>query len=139
MNLFINTNYKLPDNIINELFKIYGLEVNILQLNANNIYEIINDEKYNENDDCELINKINLFLTNKTLNMSSTDKQIINKLCLLYFQGGVFINSNIFINNFNYIKKVYLENDICMIKSCVNNSIFDGIIVCKKKIIDCLT
>ena len=65
--------------------------------------------------------------------MSSTDKQIINKLCLLYFQGGVFINSNIFINNFNYIKKVYLENDICMIKSCVNNSIFDGIIVCKKK------
>jgi len=133
MNLFINTNYKLPDNIINELFKIYGLEVNILQLNANNIYEIINDEKYNENDDCELINKINLFLTNKTLNMSSTDKQIINKLCLLYFQGGVFINSNIFINNFNYIKKVYLENDICMIKSCVNNSIFDGIIVCKKK------
>ena len=133
MNLFIDTNYKLQKDVISKLLNIISLEVNIIQFNVSNVDEIIKIIGIINKNNSELINKIKIYLNDTSQNISLNDKNILTKLCLLYFYGGIFISSNICTNNFNLMEKIYLENNICIVKSIVNpDNIFGGIISSKK-------
>jgi hypothetical protein len=83
----------------------------------------------------ELFNRIKLFLETYSNDDSKIKSNLIifNKLYLLYFKGGIIVNGNILITNIKSLINLYENNDICVIKSCVNETIFDGMIMSKKE------
>ena len=131
MNFIINTSYPFSDKILNNLFNV-DINMSISQLNcfSKKLIDNINDI---DSDFIELFNKIKLFLENSDdeVNIKS-NITIFNKLYLLYFKGGIIVNGNILITNIKSIINLYENNDICIIKSCVNEKIFDGIFMAKK-------
>ena len=135
MNIIINTKYCYSEKIINSLFnfdasiKLYIFQMDCLSKNAINKIDIM------DNDDYDLFNKIKHFFESyieDNANVKS-NMAIFNKLCLLYFKGGIIVNENILIKNIEEMIDLYKTNDICVIKSCVSNKIFDGIIIAKER------
>lgn len=51
------------------------------------------------------------------------------KLCTLYFYGGCILNANIRITNYALIETI---EQLTVVKSCVNDGIFDGFMIAKK-------
>jgi hypothetical protein len=134
MFIFIDTNFKLSKSLIQNLFyknNSENLDIEIIQLNCNKSNEYEHYLLNNKNDNDILINKIKSFLLN-------SEKKVYNnlliKLCLMYFNGGIFINNNIELNNLSLLLNIYNSYDLFTIKSIVNNDkIFDGIISAKKE------
>lgn len=134
MNLFIDSTYKLSNETILKLFNNMCLDTNIIQINVSNYDEVIRyitDTRDHEN--IQFMNKINSFLDIKNVNLLTNDKILLYKLCLLYCCGGIFINSNMFIPDFFSVKNVHLNNDNCFVKSSLNESMFPGLLCCKKR------
>ena len=135
MNIIINTKYGYCEKIINSLFnfdasiKLCILQMDCLSKNVTNKIDII------DNDDYDLFNKIKHFLEsyNEDNPNVKSNMSMFNKLCLLYFKGGIILNENILIKNVESIIDLYKTNDICLVKSCVNNKLFDGIIIAKER------
>jgi hypothetical protein len=130
MHLFINTNFRFSNKIINEFtqFNNTNLEIDITQIYCKNINKVI--ELINTNND-DLKSKIKTMLNNYNSRITPNIELFI-KLCILYFNGGIIINNNIFIKNIKLILDIYTNNDICVIKSCIEDKIFEGIVIAKK-------
>ena len=104
-------------------FESYNFETDIVQL------------YYNDNDTIDYINKIsdNHALVNKIETMDEKNKELFIKLLILYFTGGIIINNKINITNIESIKKLHETNDLLVVKSCMFNNIFDGLIMSGKE------
>ena len=135
MNIIINTRHYYSEKIINSLFnfdasiKLCIFQMDCLSKNAINKIDIIDNDNY------ELFNKIKHFLESYIEDNANVKSNMVifNKLCLLYFKGGIIVNENILIKNIEEMIDLYKTNDICVIKSCVSNKIFDGIIIAKER------
>ena len=128
MNIYLNTNFNLPKEILNKYIinkEDCITDVNIIQLDFSNASLCASFIDIKNETDKELLNKIKTIICKLTNN----NKILFNKLCLLYFNGGIIINSNILLTNLSKIVEIYGKYDFCSIKSCINNNIFDGIIM----------
>lgn len=65
-------------------------------------------------------------------NLSESEKNDIMILFNVYLHGGLIINDKIVPIDYEYIKQLYNTYDICCVKSCLFNNIFNGFIICKK-------
>ncbi len=133
MNIFINTRYLLSNELMKKLYNNVHTNMFISQINCfskqsiNNIYDV--DENL-----LELLNKIKTFLENQNDDNTNikTNLVVFNKLCFLYFKGGVIVNGNILVKNIVSIANLYKNKEICIIKSCITSKLFDGIMIAKK-------
>jgi hypothetical protein len=119
MNVYYFLNYKLPADFLKQL---YNFDYPIIQINPNNTDDIrkyLNEDKYSN-----LINKIKDIDTN--------NKEIFIKLLLLYINGGLVINDKIVLSNIYSINELYKNNDLTVIRSCLYNKLFSGLIISKK-------
>jgi hypothetical protein len=133
MNFTINTSNVFSDELINSFFNINGP---VCQMDFHSKTLIKNIEVNNtDNIIVDFLNKIKVFLDAQNYDDINIKKNVVlfNKLCFLYFKGGVIINKNILVKNIEKISNLYKNNEICIIKSCVNNSLFDGIMIAKKE------
>ena len=135
MNIIINTKHGYSEKIINSLFNFNtSINMSISQIDCLS-KTVINKIDIIDNDDYELFNKIKHFCESCIEDNANVKSNIIifNKLCLLYFKGGIIVNENILIKNIEVIIDLYKTNDICVIKSCITNKVFDGIIIAKER------
>jgi hypothetical protein len=128
------------ENIVNSLLRINATNVNIHQVDCSS--RKLLDKLFTESNNYDnmdeaclgLLNKIKAFL--EKLNDEDvklkTNIELFNKICLLYFKGGIIINGNIVIKNMETMLNLYETTNVCSIRSCVSNKIFDGIIMSKK-------
>jgi hypothetical protein len=133
MLLYINTKYKLSNRITDNLVNFeHSFIENITQIDFENMKDITQTFV---NTDSKLYNDIQSFLSknkeNNNINMSNL--VFFLKLCILYFTGGVIINSNICLKNVKLISKLHETFDLCVVKSCVNADIFSGFIIAQKE------
>jgi hypothetical protein len=138
MNLSINTRFLYSETIIKTLFP---FSLKICQYNfsdekfiSKRSEEIFDEEIFGSVD---LLDKIKEVLKNNTKNNLDVSKintniELFNKVCFLYFNGGIIMNGNILIKNIDSILSLYENTYICSIKSCVSGKLFDGIIMSKK-------
>ena len=149
MSLIVNTKYLYSERIFKVLFPVDNSKVKICQVDfsnkklihdffvnsIDNIHNIINvgDKNTDEKED-ECLNKIKTTLDN--FNDDNTkiklSIELFNKVCYLYFKGGIIVNGNIFIKNSESIMMLYETTNLCSIRSCVSGNLFDGIIMAKK-------
>ena len=75
----------------------------------------------------------NTNLIDKVKNIDNTHNKLsFIKLIILYYNGGLVINDKIVIKNINVINELYKNEELLAVKSCVNNNLFNGFILCKK-------
>jgi hypothetical protein len=75
----------------------------------------------------------NTNLIDKVKNIDNTHNKLsFIKLIILYYNGGLVINDKIVIKNINVINELYKNLELIAVKSCVNNNLFNGFILCKK-------
>lgn len=128
-NVFINTPYKLSENLQNTLYKLNNCHIfQINTLNKEDVYQSITPYKTDP-----LYTKIKDFLDNNEETKQTTSVDLFSKLCVLYFNGGIMINKNVAITHMETFAHLCLEYEIVTVKSCVNDSIFDGILIAKKR------
>jgi hypothetical protein len=136
MLLYINTKYHFSKIIIDQIVNFENsLIQEVIQTNCENVNDVIKMiSNTNTIENNELFSNIEHFLSkieeNKDIHMSTL--VFFVKLCLLYFTGGVIINSNICLKNVKLIYELYETYDMCVIKSCVNENIFSGVMIAKK-------
>ena len=136
MSIYIDTHTKLPEKILNILFRnnTNTITLNIIQLNFNDNNDVMALLKCYENNNTSFINKIQIFKEKNNTIINS----LFNKLCVLYLNGGILISNNI-VNNIAKLTEIYNNYDICSVKSCIKNELFTGLLCCKKgeeKILD---
>jgi len=137
MKLFLNTALGLSEDIIKKCNNINYYTTQLDCKNLNNMMQFIKNANY-ESQYEELIKNIILQLyilntENKNENEINSNIELFIKICLLYLNGGIIINSNIRIINLEALKDIYNRQIVCVIQSCINkNSIFDGIIMSNK-------
>ena len=108
---------KTLDNFLNKNFK-------IIEINTDDEEYILSYLK-SICDNSNLIDKIK--------NIDNTHNKIIFiKLIILYYNGGLVINDKIVIKNIDIINELYQNQELITVKSCVNNNLFNGFILCKK-------
>ena len=132
MSLIINTKNIFSDKIIKSLFN-FDVKMGILQMDCFS-KNVINNIDIIDSNFSELFNRIKVFLESYSKDDTKIKSNIVffNKLYLLYFKGGIIVNENILIKNIESMVDLYKTNDICVIKSCVSNKLFDGIIMAKE-------
>ena len=128
MKLFINTKYKLSEKQLTDLnIKENNVIIQLDCCNPKYVFELLESIKINN----KLFDDIKEYLnTYKEINANS---DFLLKIVLLYFVGGIIINSNILLKNMCFIEEIYEKYDICVVKSCVNNNIFSGFMKIKKE------
>lgn len=120
MNIYRFVEYKIPKSLLN-----VSLDFPIKQINYiddKNIIKYLNDE-----------NNENHYLIDKIINVSNEDKELYIKLLIIYLNGGLIINDKIVLNNVINVQKLYDDNKLCLIKSCLFDYFFDGFIMSKSK------
>ena len=132
MSLIINTKNIFSDKIIKSFFN-FDMKMSILQMDCFS-KNVINNIDIIDSNFSELFNRIKVFLESYSKDDTKIKSNIVffNKLYLLYFKGGIIVNENILIKNIESMVDLYKTNDICVIKSCVSNKLFDGIIMAKE-------
>jgi hypothetical protein len=120
MNIYRFVEYKIPKSLLN-----VSLDFPIKQINYiddKHIIKYLNDE-----------NNGNHYLIDKIINVSNEDKELYIKLLIIYLNGGLIINDKIVLNNVINVQKLYDDNKLCLIKSCLFDYFFDGFIMSKSK------
>jgi hypothetical protein len=133
MNIYLNTSFNLSQKMLKQYISksndITIVDINIIQVNFNDSALCISLINATNDAHKQLLNKF------KTINgnLNNLNKCLFNKLCLLYFNGGIIINTNVLLNDLSDVVKLYKQYDFCSIKSCINNIIFDGLIMSKNE------
>lgn len=131
MNIYLNSNFKLSKEMLNKYIihvdENCFTDVNIIQIDFSNVQLCASFIDIKNENNKELFNKIQTLI----YKLNNHNKILLNKLCLLYFSGGIIINSNILLIDKINIVNIYSNYDFCSIKSCLNNELFDGIIMSK--------
>lgn len=132
MSFILNNKYMFSEKIMSNLFN-YNIHMPICQLNCFSEILLLNVDNIDD-DFCDVLNKIKKHLENYSHNSVKIKSNIVmfNKICLLYLKGGIVADGNIVIKNITSILDLYNNNNVCILKSCVSDKLFDGILMAKK-------
>jgi hypothetical protein len=136
--ILLNTNLALSDKIIRNCNNICESVEQVDCKHAMKVFDYIKnincDMSLETQSKTELINKICMSLYDLHVKKEvNANVELFMKVCLLYCNGGIMLNSNIRVLNMDALKELYETHDCCTIQSYVNNSnIFDGVFIAKK-------
>lgn len=119
MQVLLNTKLLFSKELITALIKLPA-DTSVIQLDCHDMSSMLPTNPQTKEDEL-LIQEI------KSCMLTNPIPVWFNKICYLYFHGGMIINNNIRITNFSTTSRLYQSHSACFIRSCANSkTIFDG-------------
>lgn len=126
---FINTRLPFSNYLVKTLNQIPSPSIHTIQLDFATVASVsllLKLQQPQIDSEIVLLKQILLFMENTD---TATIAALFCKLCVLYFYGGCMLNGNIRITNYALIETI---EQLTVVKSCVNDGIFDGFMIAKK-------
>jgi hypothetical protein len=120
MNVFALSDTKFSNLVKNKYF----VDVKLDDLNYRQSIDTIKNLCVNHEKFKKIIDNI--------LTYNGDESIFLIKLIILYYNGGLFINDKIILENYNVINNLTEIYDICFVKSCLFDNLFDGFIIIKQ-------